>query len=201
MSTNIFNALPHSCNEAYVKETFVDMQQESLADYVRRIRVQVRKFSLTDVERNSGGTIDASYVNRIENGVVVNVTKDKLSALARGLQVSEDELFAVARGMSRVGELSLDEARILDFYRALPPDRKDDAVAHLELQYKRHGRDRHSGDPNTDTGNPSHATVKRPPIAEVAMTHDQYRRQQEEAAEGHEESAAQPPKKNSGHKR
>ncbi|MCA1567267.1 MAG: helix-turn-helix domain-containing protein [Acidobacteria bacterium] len=103
VSTIICNGLPHICDVAYDKEIVVNMQRESLADYVRRLRVKEKKLSLTDVERNSGGGIDASYVNRIENGIVTNVTPEKLSALAKGLQVSEDEIFAVARGKSLNG--------------------------------------------------------------------------------------------------
>jgi transcriptional regulator with XRE-family HTH domain len=97
----IYNESLNTCSAEYVKCFAVTNQQtESLADYVRRIRVQVKDFSLSEVEMNSGGEIDSSYVSRIENGQVKNVTPEKLNALAKGLQVPPDEIFAVARGKS-----------------------------------------------------------------------------------------------------
>jgi transcriptional regulator with XRE-family HTH domain len=116
---------------------------EDLADFVKRMRHE-KDLSQRDVELKSGGEISKGYIGQIENRDVLgdSVTPQKLKALAAGLSVSEDEIFAVARGMNRVGELSLDEARVLEFYRALPSDRREDALAHLELQYKRHGQAR-----------------------------------------------------------
>lgn len=93
----------------FVVET---QEQERLPDYVRRVRNE-KGFSLSKVEKNSGGEIDASYVNRIENDLIRNVTPEKLSALAKGLEVSEDEIFAVARGKS------LEPMTPTDFYTAL----------------------------------------------------------------------------------
>jgi transcriptional regulator with XRE-family HTH domain len=78
----------------------VDMQKpESLAEFVRRVRNE-KRLSLNDVQRQSGNQIANSYVSRIENGIVTNVTPEKLKALAKGLQVSEEEIFAVVRGKS-----------------------------------------------------------------------------------------------------
>src|ERR1044071_1375520 len=78
----------------------VDMQKpESLAEFVRRVRNE-KRLSLNDVQRQSGNKIANSYVSRIENGIVTNVTPEKLKALAKGLQVSEEEIFAVVRGKS-----------------------------------------------------------------------------------------------------
>jgi transcriptional regulator with XRE-family HTH domain len=99
MSTTSFNTSLNIYSDAYSKYLVVNTQSgETLADYVRRVRVQVKDFSLSEVERNSNGDIDGSYVSRIENGLVKNVTPEKLKALARGLRVPEDEIFAVARG-------------------------------------------------------------------------------------------------------
>lgn len=115
---------------------------ETLGDYVKRVRT-AQGLSTTDVQNNSraGGAqgISDAYITRIENGYVTNVSPAKLRALAKGLGVSEEELFAVARGVSRIGNLLLDEVKILEFYRALPDERRADALAHMELEYKRHG--------------------------------------------------------------
>lgn len=115
----------------------VTKNPESLSDYVRRVRSE-KRLSTLDVERNSGNRITDGYVSQIENGYVKNVSPEKLQALARGLAVSEEEIFAVARGAKTVGDMPLDEVRMLQLYRDLPPDRKEDVLAHLELVCKRH---------------------------------------------------------------
>jgi transcriptional regulator with XRE-family HTH domain len=110
---------------------------ENLSDFVRRIRAE-KGLSTLDVERNSSNRITDGYVSQIENGYVRNVSPEKLQALAKGLGVSEDEIFAVARGAKTVGDMPLDEVRMLQLYRELPPERKEDVLAHLELACKRH---------------------------------------------------------------
>lgn len=71
--------------------------QENLADFVRRIRAQ-KRLSTPDVERLSNFKITDGYVSRIENNGVKNVSPEKLSALAKGLGVTEEEVFAAVRG-------------------------------------------------------------------------------------------------------
>lgn len=112
-------------------------QPEKLPDYIRRIRAE-KGLSTADVEKKSGFTVTDGYVSHIENGRVKNVSPEKLRALSKGLGVSEDEIFAVARGAKTVGDMPLDEVRMLQLYRELPPERKDDVLAHLELACKRH---------------------------------------------------------------
>lgn len=77
----------------------MNKEPETLADFVRRTRLD-KRFSLVDVARNSEGHISESYVSRIENGYILNVSPAKLIGLAKGLRVTEDELFTVARGQS-----------------------------------------------------------------------------------------------------
>lgn len=86
---------------------------ETLADFVRRVREE-KRLSLNDVQQQSGNKIANSYVSRIENGIVTNVTPQKLSALAKGLGVSEDEVFAVARGKAIAYEDPLDLRSLFD---------------------------------------------------------------------------------------
>lgn len=100
--------------------------KENLADYVRRVRAE-KKLSTTDVERQSGHKISDSYVTRIENSYVKNVSPEKLQALAKGLGVSEEEIFAIARGKS------LDESETVDAEMALFASR----VKKLTPQQKR----------------------------------------------------------------
>jgi len=104
---------------------------ETLPDYVRRIRIE-KRLSTVDVEKQSGNRISDSYVTRIENGYVKNVSPEKLQALAKGLGVTEDEIFAVVRGKS------LDEVESIDaemmmlasrVKRLTPQQRRDFRVA------------------------------------------------------------------------
>lgn len=117
---------------------------ETLPNYVRRIRTE-KKLSTVDVERQSGNRISDSYVTRIENGYVKNVSPEKLKALAKGLGVSEDEIFDIARGKplnEQSGTEEKDPARKtleklpLKFDRTipgLPPDKRVNVAALIEL--------------------------------------------------------------------
>lgn len=110
--------------------------QESLADYVRRVRNE-KDLSTPDIERQSGGRITDAYVSRIENGYVKNVSPEKLQALAKGLGVPEDEIFAVARGKSVSGDLQLDELRLVEYYRTLPPESQEVLLDYAEMMSAR----------------------------------------------------------------
>lgn len=95
-------------------------ERETLGEYVRRVRNE-KDYSLSRVERNSNGEIDGSYVNRVENGLIKNVSPEKLKALAKGLNVSEEEMFAVARGKSLEKSAAFDSEiyRILEGFEEL----------------------------------------------------------------------------------
>ena len=107
-------------------------KQESLADFVRRVRSE-KGLSTPEVERQSGGRITDAYVSRIENGYVKNVSPEKLQALAKGLGIPEDEIFAVARGKSVSGELQLNELRLLEYFRVLSLDSQEILLAYAEM--------------------------------------------------------------------
>lgn len=124
-------------NVLFSKQSFVSREQETLADYVRRVREE-KGLSLNQVRIRSGYQIANSYISRIENGEVTNVGLDKLQSLAKGLDISDEEMFAVARGKSTSGDFQLKELRLLEYFRALTEDRQDDVLAHVELAYKRH---------------------------------------------------------------
>jgi transcriptional regulator with XRE-family HTH domain len=119
----------------FVVET---QEQERLADYVRRVRNE-KGFSLSKVEKNSGSEIDASYINRIENDLIRNVTPEKLSALAKGLEVSEDEIFAVARGkrLTDGEQLGLELEKLIKYYREVPRECQLDILASTEAIWRR----------------------------------------------------------------
>jgi transcriptional regulator with XRE-family HTH domain len=94
MSTTIVVDIHTKIIDIFLK---VGTVQENLADFVRRIRNE-KRLSTPDVERLSNFKITDGYVSRIENNGVKNVSPEKLSALAKGLGVTEEEIFAVVRG-------------------------------------------------------------------------------------------------------
>jgi transcriptional regulator with XRE-family HTH domain len=122
----------------YVSVSIVDSKGKprTLADYVRAVRNE-KRLSLSDVERLSSGHISDSYVWRIENGHITNVTPKMLRALARGLQVPEDEVFTVARGKS-TQEPSAVENQLLTFFRQLPDERKEDVMRFIRSLHQAH---------------------------------------------------------------
>ena len=78
-----------------------DGSQETLSDYVRRIRIE-KRLSCKDIEKQSarfGKRIAGSYVNRIENNPKLNPTAVALKALANGLGVPVPELMARPLGL------------------------------------------------------------------------------------------------------
>lgn len=110
--------------------------QETLADYVRRVRDE-KRLSLADVSQLSGGQITRSHISRIENGELTNVGLDKLRALAKGLGVTEDEVFSVARGVKPVTEHDLadDEqiAALFYEYKNLTDEDKEELRTVMEM--------------------------------------------------------------------
>lgn len=74
------------------------MMNTSLAEFVRNTRHE-KNLSTVDVERASGGRISASYISRIENGQISNVSPEKLVALAAGLDVIVDQLYRISIGL------------------------------------------------------------------------------------------------------
>lgn len=118
--------------DAMVKEKAENKpKKEDLADYVKRIRRE-KGLSLKEVVLRSEGRISNGYISQIENRYYINPTRDKLTALAKGLGVSEDDVFAVARGKS------LDESETVDAEMALfasrvkkltPQQRRDFQIA------------------------------------------------------------------------
>jgi transcriptional regulator with XRE-family HTH domain len=72
---------------------------DSLSQYVQRICRQ-KNLSIRDIQERAGGKeqIAASYISRIINGKVTNLSVDKLVILAEGLDVDPFELFAAASG-------------------------------------------------------------------------------------------------------
>lgn len=86
---------------------------ESLSDYVERVMRQ-KNLSVRDVKERAGGKIAASYISRIINGKVKNLSVDKIVILAKGLDANVHELFAVASGQPRETAGGVDASLLLD---------------------------------------------------------------------------------------
>jgi transcriptional regulator with XRE-family HTH domain len=73
--------------------------RNELGRYVQRL-IQQKRLTLREVERNADGQITNSYISKILNGTVTNLTVEKIAALARGLGVDGREIFDIAYGES-----------------------------------------------------------------------------------------------------
>jgi hypothetical protein len=60
-----------------------------------------------------------------------------LRGLAWAFEVSEAEVFAIYRGDA--SEAEIDELRLVEYFRALPSDKKADVLLILETLHKKHG--------------------------------------------------------------
>jgi len=115
----------------------VEASQETLSDFVRRIRKE-KRLSCADVSKQSarfGKRIAASYVNRLENNLTRTPSADRLMALAKGLGVPVPELMARALGIVSYGERSSDELYLIARFRELSRKRKDDFLKLVDLLY------------------------------------------------------------------
>ncbi|MCP9496713.1 MAG: helix-turn-helix transcriptional regulator [Pyrinomonadaceae bacterium MAG19_C2-C3] len=71
---------------------------------------------MAQVAERSGGLIAQSYFFKIENGLVKNVSIEKLRAIARGLGISEEELLRVARGKPKSVDEDLESSEFALLY-------------------------------------------------------------------------------------
>ena len=71
---------------------------ETLSKFVKRIR-EAKKLSTSDVQKASDNRISDAYVSQIENGNVKNVSLEKLTALANGLDIPEIDIIRAALGL------------------------------------------------------------------------------------------------------
>jgi transcriptional regulator with XRE-family HTH domain len=126
-----------------------DVSQETLSDFVRRIRTE-KRLSCADVSKQSarfGKRIAGSYVNRIENDPTLNPTAVALNALANGLGVPVPELMAHAFVIASYGERSSEELSLITRYRELSPERKEDVLNIVDLLYSKRADSRDTREP------------------------------------------------------
>jgi len=127
----------------------VEGSQETLSDFVRRIRTE-KRLSCADVSKQSarfGKRIAASYINRLENHSDLKPTADRLRALANGLGVPVSEVMARASGDPFYEGISDHELSLLSKFRELSRKRKDDVLKLLDLWYAERADSRDEREP------------------------------------------------------
>lgn len=115
MSTNL---LDNTDNLLVINSVICFSVQDRQADLARFVRQKMDDLNLStyDVERRSGGAITHGSVWNILNQRVKDVKSGTLSALAKGLGISEEELFDVYRGKQPAGDGVLEEEIGVLFY-------------------------------------------------------------------------------------
>jgi len=118
---------------------------ENFGDFVRRIRTK-KNLSCADVSRQSarfGKRIAGSYINRIENNLILRPSADRLIALAHGLGVPVEELLVRTAGLNP-SPPSSDELNLLTRFRELSPERKEDVLHIVDLWHSQKCRPSHA---------------------------------------------------------
>ena len=108
---------------------------ETFGDFIRRFRNE-KGLSCADVSKRSarfGKPIAASYINRIENNVMLRPTADRLMALANGLGIPIEELLARAVGV--VPSNDCHEFELLTRFKKLSAERRADVLKIVDMWY------------------------------------------------------------------
>lgn len=111
--------------------------REALAIYVNR-RMRERGFSTHEVARRSGSfRVSNGTVWNVQKGRTKEITEKTLRGLACAFNVSASEIFTIYQG--NASEAEIDELRLVEYFKALPSDKKADVLIILETLHKRHG--------------------------------------------------------------
>jgi transcriptional regulator with XRE-family HTH domain len=96
------------------------MITETLSQFVRRVMKQ-KALNARDIERNSNKRIDNSYISKIINGSVTNLTANAIVALAQGLGVNPHELLTAisGRGAEAEQEQRVDSYLLVDMMQQM----------------------------------------------------------------------------------
>ena len=90
---------------------------ENLSEYVNRVMKQ-KGLTLRDVEQRSGKKITNSYISRVINGKVDNLTLESILALAEGLDVNPHDILSAACGVLPEGS-TVDPLLLTDILQKL----------------------------------------------------------------------------------
>lgn len=118
------------------------MGKSNLSQLVKRI-IKQKGLSLRDVQRGSGGEIANSYISRIMNGGVKNLSVDKLVALARGLGEDPHLLFTAAYGRPPLssdeppGSSAMEAATLVDLMQRVVAEPQLAAIVYEAVELRR----------------------------------------------------------------
>jgi transcriptional regulator with XRE-family HTH domain len=118
--------------KSHGKPCGLNLKMESLSDYTRRV-MNEQGLTFKAVEQRSHKLISTGTVNDIIQGRNTNPTVSTIKGLASGLNRPPEEVFAIALGKSLSGDLQLNELRLLEYFRVLPPDSRDVLLAYAEM--------------------------------------------------------------------
>jgi transcriptional regulator with XRE-family HTH domain len=90
---------------------------ETLSEFLKRVMKQ-KGLTLRDVEQNCCKKITNSYISRVINGKVQNLTLETIVALAEGFDVDPHEIFAAAYGKPPQN-LAIDPLLLIDMLQKL----------------------------------------------------------------------------------
>jgi transcriptional regulator with XRE-family HTH domain len=113
-----------------ILKTLMKDIKESLSDFVRRVRNE-KRLSLNEVVARSRGLISNAYVSKVENGIIISPSVDKLKGLAKGLGITEEEILSMAQGSPKRGLIAKLEI-ISNKFGNLPEDKKKKAEPVIE---------------------------------------------------------------------
>lgn len=115
------------------------MNKSGLGQLVRRI-VKRKDLSLRDVERAAGGEIANSTISRIMNGVVTNITVDKLISLAHAIDEDPHVLFTAAYGRAPLSAdkppTQMDAATLVDLMQRIVADPHLAAILQVMMELR-----------------------------------------------------------------
>jgi transcriptional regulator with XRE-family HTH domain len=119
------------------KQSAVFTEQESLGDFVRRVANE-KGITYREVARRGG--ISSPSISDIISGKTRQVKPSTISALAKGLGVSEYELFAVLRGkpINKEEQGNEEKERIWAMYTDIPRQCQKDVLDLLQVLQRNH---------------------------------------------------------------
>jgi transcriptional regulator with XRE-family HTH domain len=109
----------------------------ALAAYISQ-KMKECSLSTREVARRSGiFQVSNATVWNAQRGRTKEITEHTLRGLAQAFEVPEAEVLAIYRGST--DERDFDELRLVEYFKGLPHDRREDVLLYLEHLYKKHG--------------------------------------------------------------
>ncbi len=137
MSSNLLHVLFNTQNIHCAKQFGVNTGREAIAAWLTGM-MNSREWSTYDVAKRSGSfKLANGTVWNVQNCRIKDVRENTLRGLAKAFDVPPAEVFAIYRGKPE--EMNIDELRLIEYFKALPTERKNDALRYLEMLYREYG--------------------------------------------------------------